>query len=543
MSFRFRLYNDINYKSVFRDVVCGECSGTLDDDSLTTWVEDGETFYYLGKTYMRNAFGESDQPLVTSNDNTGSAGAHNSTKYFPNNSNMVIAGFAYDGQSSPSTGVALRSIYVGGELKTPDINKGGDGLQLKFSIYGYTMEVRGVEMVIFSVDELSPDQSTYAATVCGISKNALEKAAPPRYGEDSEANEDGGYGTGEGGDGDGTTDAPSENAMPLGSGIHAYKINFAAYNEISSKLWGDDENIFNALWYKFVNYKFNPIAGVINCIRLPDQFAPTATGSANIRMAGIILTGTTGVPLANGGGQYKTHTFSISISKYYADFRDFSGATRCVLHLPFCGAIELSPSAVIGRTLTVIYCCDCLTGNVSARVQISAYPNGLPYQGTGNTGGYIAQGTGNCAYSVPICGNDNGMGDKLATLKTFATGISDAVAASASGGATGTGDAAAVGIGTLVDYKLARYTTSVVGSLGGGVANVSDLACRLVIERDVPSKPKDYGTLRGWMLNTSGTVGNYAGYSVFSAVNLQTGGASDEEKTEIENLLYGGVWV
>ena len=393
-------------------------------------------------------------------------------------------------------------------------------------------------MIFFTQGALQEGQAL--AYGFAISKNVFENSLTPRFGDDSKADDDSGYGDGEGGDGTEGTDAPTGNAMPIGgSGIHAYVISDTTYNSISSKLWGQDDNVFTALWYKFMNFRFNPIAGVINCIRLPSQFVPAGT-SAKIQLAGVVLDDT-GAALSTGGVQYKVATFSRFFGQYFADYNDHNN-TRCSLHLPFCGVIDIAPSAIAGRTVKVQYVCDVLTGNVSARVSVSG---GSAYgSGTGNSGGYIAQGTGNCAYSVPICGNDNGMGDKLATLKSFATGQINGAASVLAGGKPSAGDLLSGSTPSLAaGMFLAKHTTSVVGALGGGVGNVADLSVRLTIERVVPVKPANYQTTQGFMSVTGGIVGSYTGFTVFSSVNVSVAGATDEEKAEIERLLKEGVYI
>lgn len=540
MGTHIRLYKDSSYEHKFRDVA----AGTIGDYSgLTVYSTDSatvnDTTYYIKDINIDVVLSASVGSVMLQTSDALTATRDTVPVYWPRSLSCQMMAFS-DAGPPPDSGVGFgwNWYWAGTQLFYGASTGSGDE-----KIYAYDINIDGSPFVLFTNKRLFGGE-TYVAGKA-VSANIFEDSLQPRFGDDTTDDADSGYGDGEGGDGEGDTDAPTDNAMPIGgSGIHAYKITDGTYNSITAKLWGVDDNIFTALWYKFQNFRFTPIAGIINCIRIPSQFTPSGSDTS-IQLAGLVLDDH-GDAISS---QYVSQQFSTAnvfsngrFPAYFGDYNDDSG-TRITLHLPFCGSIDLAPSAVCGRMLVVTYWCDVLTGNVSARVVVgggAADPSG----GSGNGGGFIAQGSGNCAYSVPMSGNDNGMGDKLATVKSFATGQINGAASILAGGNPSIGDLMSGSTPSLAaGMFLAKHTTSVVGSLGGGVGLISDLAVRITTERVVPAKPANYQTTKGFMSVTGGTVGSYTGFTVFSSVNVSVAGATDEEKYEIERLLKEGVYI
>jgi hypothetical protein len=550
MGMHIRLWKDQSHTKVFRDFATGviEEYGNFSGTIQTVTVND-IVYYYANSAVFSGVNATFGTPVVSSKDNLGTQGDPQINIFWPDQDFKAVISGRVDGTGDSARYRATLGNILAGSTVICSSTAGYSSSTVECDVWAYTIRLQGfdVDFVYLTYDKIDG----YISSSIGImvSANVFETSLQTRFGRDSLADEDGGYGDGLGGDGMGDTDLPDGSAMPLGGyGLHAYSISDSVYDLIAARLWGKDENIFTALWYKFQNLKFSPIAGIINCLRIPSEFAPGGT-SANIQMSGIVMDDLSGAEITY---PYTEKDFLYNVPAYYADYNDQQN-THIMLHLPFCGVLELSP-AVCGKTLTVHYVCDVLTGNVSARVKISGAA--AIGDGTGNGGGYIAQATGNCGYSVPIAGNDNGMGDKLAALTHFATGQAGAVSSMVTGfvSAMGGGNVDLAG-GANGGFQLsknafdlagnmimAKHTTSVVGSLGGGVAPISDLAVRLCIERVPPLNPANYTDTIGRMSGIGGTVGSFSGYTVFSSVHLNVS-ATDAEQAEIERLLKSGVFL
>lgn len=61
---------------------------------------------------------------------------------------------------------------------------------------------------------------------------------------------------------------------------------------------------------------------------------------------------------------------TVSIPRYYNDFRDYEPFTKVELYVPFCGVVELTPSEVVGHTLNLSYALDVSTGACTCAVQV-----------------------------------------------------------------------------------------------------------------------------------------------------------------------------
>lgn len=542
MGMHIRLWKDNAHTQVFRDFSTGmiEEYGNFVGTIQTKTIND-RVYYYANTAIFTGVNGVVGTPVVSSKDDLGTSMSPKISIFWPDQSFSARISGRKNVLGDPD-----RYCATFGEIKAAgeDIMTSTAGFQsttTECDVWAYTITMSAfpdVKFIYITSDKIDG----YVGSTSGVmvSSNVFENSLQTRFGRDSVGDEDSGYGDGEGGDGQADTAAPTGNAMPIGgNGIHAYKVSDSVYNSITAKLWGQDENIFTALWYKFQNFRFTPIAGIINCIRIPSNFSPSGVNT-KIKMAGLIFDDI-GAEITTQKVQ-ATFTTSGAFPQYFNDYNDDTN-TRITLHLPFCGTVDLAPSAVCGRVIVVNYWCDVLTGNVSARVSTSsgaADPTG----GSGNSGGFIAQGAGNCAYSVPMSGNDSGMGDKLATIKSFATGQVNAAASLMGGGNPSTGDIMAGSTPSLMaGMFLAKHSTSVVGAIGGGVGYIADLAVRITVERIVPVKPANYDTTKGFMSVTGATVGSYTGFSVFSSVNVSVSGATDEEKAEIERLLKEGVYI
>jgi hypothetical protein len=547
MGMHIRLWKDQSHTKIFRDFTTGIIAeyGNYTGTIQTVTIND-KVYYYANTAVFSGVNAVIGTPVVSSKDDLGTQSDPIVNIFWPDQDFKAVISGRVDGTGGSERYRATLGNIRAGSTTICASTAGYQSTTAECDVWAYTIRLQGfdVDFVYITQDKIDG----YIGSSYGImvSANVFETSTQPRGGRDKiDGDEDSGYGDGEGGDGHGGTDLPTENAMPIGgTGIHAYSISHAAYNDISSFMWGKDENVFSSLWSKFQYLKFSPMAGIINCIKIPSPFAPLSTAGSKIRIAGIVLD-VAGYELATAGAQYASTTFSRSFGGFYGDFNDHSNV-RCTLHLPFCGAIDISPSAIANRTLNIVYFCDILTGNVSARVETTAnsFTGNVDSGGGGNFGGFIAQATGNCAYSVPISGNDNGMGDKLATLTGFATSSANGAASVVSGGMPSAGDIlTASPIGMTAGMLMAKHTTSVVGSLGGGVGNIADLQPRLTVERIAKINPLHYDSTAGIMSATGGVVGDYSGFTVFSSVNVSVPGATDEEAAEIERLLKEGVYV
>ena len=306
--------------------------------------------------------------------------------------------------------------------------------------------------------------------------------------------------------------------MPFGAGISMYHVDSAAIESFEQFLWGSDEQIWSALWGRFVNYMFNPIAGVLSLHALPSDFFPTGSAATGIHIAGALLFPISGTCNAVTT-QFIDASWSMDLPEFYGDYMDYTGV-KIVLHLPFCGVATIDPVYCNGGGLTVLYRCDVCTGNVTAFV--------LARNRAGNTE-CIATAGGNCAYSVPVTGHNDGLFEMMGKA---AVSIAGGVATAMTGTPINTGGMP----------EMPKETTQVSGNHAGNSAITTNLQLYAEIVYTEPSNPDHYTELRGRPSDIYGLVGSFTGYTVFSDVHPDSiARATDREKEMIAEYLKRGV--
>ena len=325
-----------------------------------------------------------------------------------------------------------------------------------------------------------------------------------------------------------------------GHGQHVYILDGTAYDAFTGYLWGRTQSVFGDLWQKWENLKFNPIAAVLACHCLPTAFIPLGDDVNVIEMAGTDVSPMPALTQAvrPSGGHIIQYPAS-GIPNYLdmsalIDFTDFTGVS-IVLHVPFCGSCTVSPSACMGGVgsdgeyhaggIGIVYRCDILTGNVCAFVMCR--------DRNGNTA-CVQTLTGNCAYTLPVTGNDNGAGVMLGALTSTAIGAM-------------TGNAGAV-VSGIIDAAAARHHTTIIGNHGGSAAVLTNLYCWAEITYNEYSRPANTDTTRGRPADIGGTVAEsdgvaYQGYTVYDAVDVHGIDCTAEEREMIEQALLQGVYV
>lgn len=416
------------------------------------------------------------------------------------------------------------------------------------ALYGNIGDVSGVFLTV------TKSSDAESALPSGIQymfiPDAFFDVAEPEipYGPDDTENPDGtpdgGFAEGEANIGDVTAGTiPTHPVYSSTMGIHVYKLNDLNLATFVGKMWGaGGGTIFEDLWGKWKNYKFNPMAGIISCHALPSEFSPAGGAVSNaIAIAGTSISGVNGYSV---GGQIIEQRYTANMQEYFHwnNFLDFTNA-KFIAHIPFCGECEIPAVNCVGGSIEFVYRCDIMTGNVACWV--------CPTDFRGNTQ-QIACLTGNCAYVVPITGNDNGMGEIIGAVKTsvgnalqYHYGANMTASMGGIGAGMNAGYSGTMSARPAMDIITARSNTSVVGNLAGSIALIANNHLFIDVKFANPSYPAHMLGVRGTPSDIGGTVSTFSGcYVEFSDVHADDiGGATEEEKREIEQLLKSGVVV
>lgn len=376
--------------------------------------------------------------------------------------------------------------------------------------------------------------------------------------------------------GEGTFTAPSDN-LAAGDGLHEDDRNGALSGALASgragvnifaasanSLVGDFSDFLTALYkseylFSFAGSGYDPISAIIAYHLLPAGLFSSVggEGAAYVRAGGFEFK-----PENPGCEDCKQHmtleTYikskfigSIDVSGYFDAFPDYAPYTKCYLHLPFCGVIEIDPNYVMQGALSVYYITDMLSGNLCAYVWC---------QDRHGNSQYVYTATGNCAYSIPLFAR-SGIGDAFG--KIVNTGIT--AAATVSGSvisaahdkklsdknydiAQGVNSTAAQVASGLWDAVQSSRHGQVTGVLGGNMGIVSDLNCYLEVIRPQWVNSDKYDKLLGIPSEMSGSIAScdatlapFTGYLKCKAVDVKgITGATEEELAQIESIMMGG---
>ena len=327
---------------------------------------------------------------------------------------------------------------------------------------------------------------------------------------------------------------PFSGISDTSAGLHVYRIGMTEYNSILETLWGTG-SLAKALWDKFKNYKFNPVAGILACHRLPSAFMPTVqTGFVQPKASGSALSSLTSAKYLNHETTVTETARTISMPKFFSSYLNWDPHTSVQLFLPFCGWISLPADRCIDTTdqgsgsISVQYRCDIITGNVVAYIRC--------FNAAGqNT--YSTQASGNAALSVPVTGNDSGTGTMIGAV-TAAAGLAAGALTGGVGGAALVAGAAGAGLAT----QTARHTLQQATQYSGNVAALGCLVPYILVTLPIEHTSEEYRKLHAVPSGLGMTVGQLAGtgYTEMSEFHAEID-CTPEEQQEIENLMMGGV--
>lgn len=368
---------------------------------------------------------------------------------------------------------------------------------------------------------------TYIPVICAFEDTFWKTAFTPPYDYGTGTDSDGGQGTGKIPHTDIPLTITPSKIVPIGGrGLHAYRIDSSAYSSLQGYLWGDSSTLAKSLWQKFNNKTHNPVSCIVGCFSLPEDFMPQGTGNTGINIAGLFLTPISGKCVSVGnsiGFVDKTITFG-AIEPPFHNFLDYTAIT-CKIHVPFCGEMAISPEQIIGSDLTLRYRVDQLNGNIVAAVKA----NGV----------VIGELSGNCAYSIPLSGGDDGTLQRLGAVTSGVTAI-----------AMNNPQGAVV---AMQNGMNAGFSAQLVNSdLHGSTTACENRVPYLVWTYSGTAYTPDYAQAQGVPCEFSGNLAAFSGgYGEFEIMNNSPAlqlvydvmGATETEKAEIAALLRNGVIV
>ena len=248
-------------------------------------------------------------------------------------------------------------------------------------------------------------------------------------------------------------------------------------------------------------------------------YATPATGGAQTIKVGYLDSGVSSKVVSN---QYTTiDCGSVSLSEYFGNVFDYEPYTKVNLYLPFIGIVPLSVGEVMRSTIHVVYHVDVLTGACLAEVKIKR----------DSAGGTLFQYSGNAAVQYPISsGSYMGI---VSGIMSIAGGVAGTIA---TGGA-----AMPVLLGAGASIGRMHTDISHSGNFSGNAGAMGIKKPYLIIDRPQTALAKNFPNYIGYPSNSTVTLSSCKGYTKVHEIHLENVPATNNELSDIEMKLKGGV--
>lgn len=308
-----------------------------------------------------------------------------------------------------------------------------------------------------------------------------------------------------------------------------------AINNSFSVLYGMEAGSLGALAQEFNSpdaltairqYFDNPTETIVFCRWLPRNLIGGPTRIIPIKF-GDYESSVTGTLIEEN---YETEIGDITIPWQKSDFRNYEPYSSAILYLPGVGNVSIPLSSLAGLDVLSIQCVmDYVT-------------NQIHYQVTDGTGAnIIGTYSGSVGVDIPISAIQSGnVGGILAGIG----GIAGGIGAVATGGMS-LGAAAAIG-GGLYAAGVSSLSQNIraTGSFSGGYnVKAGGTTIHLEIFRNQSvQEPAEYADTIGNPCMKTRTISGLSGYCQTEDFQV-SGDMTDTEKSEINNLMNGGVYI
>ena len=287
----------------------------------------------------------------------------------------------------------------------------------------------------------------------------------------------------------------------------------SALRALSEELWSTNTELLENLKKMFSDDPFNAIMSLsLIPLNLTGNTGTIKIGNYATQIGATVLT-----------QQYiELDCGSISIPLYWGNSLDYDPYTKFDLYLPMIGSMAVSADEVVGKTMSVKYIIDIVSGVSVAFVMIN---NSVMYTASGN-----------CILQLPITArNATDLYSSIvrlgmSTIPALATGGAGAIAMTATSAVTN-------GLSVLGNKPTAQHSGSMSGN--SGVMGVKYPV--LTISRARQSLPENFYKFKGYTSNITEIIKNLYGYTEIEYIRLENiSGITDSELVELENILKTG---
>ena len=229
------------------------------------------------------------------------------------------------------------------------------------------------------------------------------------------------------------------------------------------------------------------------------------------------------------------------VDKYFGSCFDNNPYTHLLVWLPYIGYRELDPDECVGKTLHIVYHCDCMSGDCVCFIATEA---GSPplirvvYQFSGNCGVRVPFGT--TSYDAAIAASVQLLGGAVGAIAGGAIAGPAGIAAGEIGASQIANSIAGSTVSAVNGSKVTTERSGVAGATAGYLSIQYPYLLRTVPQQSLPT---NYAKLEGYPANIAGPLANFSGFAAVETIDLNGIAATKEELNEIEQLLRGGVYI
>lgn len=326
---------------------------------------------------------------------------------------------------------------------------------------------------------------------------------------------------------------PSLSAVETGF-ISLYRPSAQDLVKLANYLWSSPL----AVWDNLKKIVQQPMDCILGLSIVPVN--PSVGGAKPITIADV-NTGVNSYPVIS---QYvEVDCGSITVNEYWGAYLDYEPYTKAEIYLPYIGTHPISIDDIMGKTITIKYHVDVLSGSCTAYVKCGR--------------SVLYSFIGQCSSSIPIGAND--WTNVITGALTIATAIGSMVAtggASAPMGANATPQqiehAEAMHTAAMIRETGSIASTAVnvlkpsigkSGSMSGTGGLMAIQKPYLILTRPRQAVPGSQNHYMGYPSFITTPLGSISGYTEVEEVHLDGIPATDNEIAEIEKLLRGGVYL
>ena len=285
-----------------------------------------------------------------------------------------------------------------------------------------------------------------------------------------------------------------------------FKMTKDRLQQLGRFLWGS--NIFD----NFSLICNNPIENIISCKSIPLSL----NGTTQKIILGNVDTGVNGDKVSNNFT--KQNIGSIPITEKYHNFLDYAPYTNVIIYLPYVGFKELDTNLVMGKTLSISYTVDIITGGCLCQIKSN---NVKLYEFNGNMG-----------IDIPITASNRAQVE----AGYISSGIGIASSA-ASGNIVGA-------VTSLINSAESQYHYASTSSPNPMCVAGTNRTCYIIIDRPTYQTLKSFNHTRGKKCYLTKTINTLKGYTICDEhIDLSGIRATDNEKEELIKILSSGFFV